>query len=904
MIENKEQKRQSQTVRWKKAAGYIGWYSLLFALICAGVFVWFIKNQKSFCWTTDTSSQYIPKASYFISSVKEMLHALMNGEQAFRMYDFRIGMGDSVPLHMEPLYWLYLLFDENQIELAYGLLILLRFYLAGLSLTIFLRYFHYTKWQCLTGSMVYVFSGYGLFAGMRHSHFIIPMITLPLLLLSMEEIYRKKRWYLCTIFVAVSLWCGYYFTYMNTLLMGVYFLIRFFFGEEKKGIAAFLLRMRTIIGSYLLGIGIANITFFNTFADYLTSSRSGVTVEQRVPLWSYGSGWIQNFYQSFLSSAISPGRWLWLGFIPLSYICVEILFLRKGNKELKAAFVTGTVFCMVPVFGLVFSGFGALNNRWCYAYAMLIAVITARMSEELKRLSERELLLSFLGMLPYLYLGIGKMLLHEKYKLSVVVAGVGLFGTWLILLFLSIRKKIPQWLKKSAVPVIVVLSLWVSGVYRFCGYFDGMSYEFTDRGTVVEKATDTPLKVLDELEDTGFYRSYSRKSQSDVQGASMMLGYKGVVYYSSTLAKPIIDFYREMGLSSWSLVRVRGFDARGFLDTLACVKYQVPESDSVSEIPYGYEKVKDVLRDDVYYTIYENQNVLPLGYTYDKVISRDELDKIDTAARQEVMLQAAVLDEVTGQDQEYVADTEELTISGEKVPIRKIECSDGITFDGSKIQVKKKNAEMTIWFDGMDQAETYINLESLSMKSAGKVWFYFDADEGSYDISYCYHGDYNAYNTRQEDYLFHLGYAKEGKTYCTIRFNKTCTMTVKDISVYCQPMEKLDEYVQQRKEASLQNVQEGINTISGTIETQKDQLLVLSIPYQNGWSAYVDGQKTEIRKVNIMYTGLHIKPGTHTVELKYEMPGMRISIIVTMVSLVIFIVALVIRRKRRYAEKK
>lgn len=116
-----------------------------------------------------------------------------------------------------------------------------------------------------------------------------------------------------------------------------------------------------------------------------------------------------------------------------------------------------------------------------------------------------------------------------------------------------------------------------------------MAYEFTDRGKVVEKATDTPLQVLDEVDDTGFYRSYSRKSQSDVQGASMMLGYKGVVYYSSTLAKSMIDFYREMGLSSWSLVRVRGFDARGFLDTLACIKYQVPENDSASEIPYGYE---------------------------------------------------------------------------------------------------------------------------------------------------------------------------------------------------------------------------------------------------------------------------------------------------------------------------
>ena len=218
--------------------------------------------------------------------------------------------------------------------------------------------------------------------------------------------------------------------------------------------------------------------------------------------------------------------------------------------------------------------------------------------------------------------------------------------------------------------------------------------------------------------------------------------------------------------------------------------------------------------------------------------------------------------------------------------------------------MKKKNAELTIWFDGLDQAETYINLESLSMKSAGKVWFDFDSDDGSYDISYCYHGDYNAYNTRQEDYLFNLGYSDKGKTFCTIRFNKKCTMTVDDISVYCQPMEKLDEYVQQRRAVSLQNVKEELNSVSGTVDAKKDQLLVLSIPYQNGWNAYVDGEKVPIRKVNIMYIGLDITSGMHTVELRYEMPGIRISIVISVISLGIFVAALFIRRKRSHAEKE
>ena len=55
MIENKEYKKEQQTLKRKKIAGYLGWYTLLFALVSAGVFVWFLENQKSFCWTTDAS---------------------------------------------------------------------------------------------------------------------------------------------------------------------------------------------------------------------------------------------------------------------------------------------------------------------------------------------------------------------------------------------------------------------------------------------------------------------------------------------------------------------------------------------------------------------------------------------------------------------------------------------------------------------------------------------------------------------------------------------------------------------------------------------------------------------------------------------------------------------------------
>lgn len=884
----------------KEWVNYLLYYSLLFAVVSFGIFIWFMIENRSFCWTADSSPQYVPKVMYFIREGRAFLQNLLQGEWNFKMYDFQFGLGDTVPLHMEPIYWLYLLFGENQIELAYGVLILLRYYLAGISISIFMKYFDYSHWECLIGSMVYVFSGYGLFAGMQHSHFIIPMITLPLLLLGMEEIYRQKRWYLCTIFVALSFWCGYYFTYMNTILMGCYFLIRFFFGEEERTVKRFFLRMRTIICSYLLGIGIANITFFNTFAGYLTSSRTGGGATQTVTsMWKYGSGFLKDAFQCFLITGTGPGSWLRLGFIAFSYLAVVLLFLRKGNRQIKAGFLLGTLFCLVPIFGYVFSGFGTITNRWCYGYAFVVALITAKMAEQLKKMTRKELVLMGLAILPYLYYGMGKRLLGISYKKAAFWAGICLLLTYLLVVLLNLWKKLPQRLKTAAITGNFIVLLWVSGLMFFHSGFGNMISEFTKSGTVIDTATDTPLKVMDEVEDDSFYRSYARQ-KSATQGASMILEYNGVEYFNSTLAGPTVDFYREMGLTSWTLVKLMGFDERGYLGAMGNVKYMVMKEGKEFLLPYGFEEVKKILRDDVYYTVYENQNVLPLGYTYDQVISLENLENIETPFRQEVMLQAAVVDQPEKVPEcQNVSDTGDgsIQISGQKIEITGIQCDENVTYDGSTIKATEADATMTLYFDGLEDSETYLYLKGLSMKKGKKATISFQVEDGKETQSYVVRGEANTYNTRQDEFLINLGYAQAKRVYCKIRFNQKMTIQLEDLAIYCQPMSSLTSYVDARKSDVLENVSLETNRIIGTVQAQKNEFMVFGIPYQSGWSAYVDGVKTEIFRANIMYMGIHIGEGAHTIELRYEMPGLRISLVITAVSLVIFGCALILKKR-------
>jgi uncharacterized membrane protein YfhO len=91
------------------------------------------------------------------------------------------------------------------------------------------------------------------------------------------------------------------------------------------------------------------------------------------------------------------------------------------------------------------------------------------------------------------------------------------------------------------------------------------------------------------------------------------------------------------------------------------------------------------------------------------------------------------------------------------------------------------------------------------------------------------------------------------------------------------------------------------NKIEGTITVNRDKLLFFSIPNDRGWNAVVDQQEVKPLLTNIGFMGLMMKPGTHKVTLYYKPPYFNISLMVSLVSLLIFaaLVGLSIYKKRK-----
>ena len=124
-----------------------------------------------------------------------------------------------------------------------------------------------------------------------------------------------------------------------------------------------------------------------------------------------------------------------------------------------------------------------------------------------------------------------------------------------------------------------------------------------------------------------------------------------------------------------------------------------------------------------------------------------------------------------------------------------------------------------------------------------------------------------------------------------------------EMSVISEPLTGYDDKVAALSAESLQNVdihqnESSFSTgrVDGEITVAGDRLLCLTIPYSEGWTAYVDGEKVPVEIANIMFTGIRLTAGHHTVSLRYETPGLRPGLLLTAGGLLLFIVWLVVSK--------
>ncbi len=82
-----------------------------------------------------------------------------------------------------------------------------------------------------------------------------------------------------------------------------------------------------------------------------------------------------------------------------------------------------------------------------------------------------------------------------------------------------------------------------------------------------------------------------------------------------------------------------------------------------------------------------------------------------------------------------------------------------------------------------------------------------------------------------------------------------------------------------------------------TLDTSK--LVFFSVPYDEGWTAYVNGKPADIEKVSYGFMAVKAEEGENKIEFRYETPGLKLGFIITLSGLVLLGIYMLITRKQK-----
>ena len=91
--------------------------------------------------------------------------------------------------------------------------------------------------------------------------------------------------------------------------------------------------------------------------------------------------------------------------------------------------------------------------------------------------------------------------------------------------------------------------------------------------------------------------------------------------------------------------------------------------------------------------------------------------------------------------------------------------------------------------------------------------------------------------------------------------------------------------------------------LKGNVTVSKEGYLITSIPYEKGFTAYMDGQKIPVEKVNTCFVGFPIKEGKHDISIVFHAPAKRLGLMISGISLVIFIILFIYEEKLLWKRK-
>ena len=93
------------------------------------------------------------------------------------------------------------------------------------------------------------------------------------------------------------------------------------------------------------------------------------------------------------------------------------------------------------------------------------------------------------------------------------------------------------------------------------------------------------------------------------------------------------------------------------------------------------------------------------------------------------------------------------------------------------------------------------------------------------------------------------------------------------------------------------------NALKGKINSKEDGILMITIPYEKGFNIEVNNKKVKYFEVADTFIGINIEKGENDIKITYKQPGVKIGILVSMLSATLCVIYTIIDEKKDRYEK-
>lgn len=860
---------------------------------------------------SDASGLYINSLSY--------IGRMFRGLEGV-VYSFEKGLGGNMMgyiggSYMNPVYIIFCFFDIADYPLAYSLVCLCNLSLCGLTMYILLKDLYGHKVSNLIFSTSYALMGF-CSAYCFQIMFFAGVQALPLMIVGIRRIFQKRNSWLYVLAIAYALFSNYYQGYVLCVFSVLVFFSVFLLEKDNlKGskLAVFVKYLLSSVWGGLLPI----ITWLPAFLSLKGGrlDQTGIrdfSFAENMPFLEIGSKLFSGANSTNEQMSGYPN--IYVGLLPVALVI--LFFMNKRIDKRKKTIAAGLIgfyllMFYIIAFNMMMHG-GTTTNwfnyRYSYIFSFLLIFIAAFEWQYVMEASSVELKRCFVAMIL-----VTLVIFSKKY--SFVIGGLVLFDFAILLImalvwYMHRKEPISNPLKTVNLVILVLtcFSLFVNFTVSTYNLVNpsGWSQRLPDYQDTVEKVN--PLVSGVKLANHDFYRMEVTKQLSGTCGNDPFLyGYNGVGHGGSHERNFVRKELFKLGVHWYDMRNYYEEGIPAATDALLGIKYLIANEDITEE--KNYIRLTDMEQmglgsNGENYDLYQSTYELPIAFMSEITVNDFQLSDEDIFDNLNKVWQG-----ISDSDKlAFISENDIMFESLNMIDTRRMSASDarsileeykndpviyaGSTFSEAETKSSSSNAGdrgLTVSLIMDEQPQFCASLGfSFTAKQEGPIYVYHRAalmpsgGSGAPILKYMgyYHkGDQvKGYLLVQKDYVDKVTFEE---------FSGRFRAAYADLDA----LQSMSDMVREQP-TTIEKIKE--SHLKGTMTAGENQELLFTIPWDEGWTCYVDGQKTELQKVLGVFMAAKVTPGEHAYEMLYEPEGLSMAMKISIADAILTLLYLVI----------